>query len=241
MTNFITGRGYAEASAEEDFVFVGEEFEPVVFQLCGESEEDLSVARNLITSLIVKEHISSEISDSAISYFNKEEADVLSRLQRELTVSIHLSKSGPEPVLTVEGLTRDVVKAESQIRDMIRKVDKNITRQREAFALSSQVEWQYQDRSKKLVPFDILTNYDLEQAFILRNPRVTISINNDQYEANVACGKAYGKHGPIELKRVDPKRKTFIFSHFSLYITVREFILKEFSLELVFKLIADLC
>lgn len=118
----------AQASAKEEFVFLGEEFEPVVFQLCGESEEDLNKARNLITSFIVKEHVSSKIEDSAISYFSQEEADVLSKLQRELTVSIQLSKSGPEPAFTVEGLTRDVVKAESQIRDMIRKVEKNMTR-----------------------------------------------------------------------------------------------------------------
>ncbi|XP_017345055.1 protein mono-ADP-ribosyltransferase PARP14 isoform X2 [Ictalurus punctatus] len=208
MTNFFTSGGYAEASAKEEFVFLGEEFEPVVFQLCGESEEDLNKARNLITSFIVKEHVSSKIEDSAISYFSQEEADVLSKLQRELTVSIQLSKSGPEPAFTVEGLTRDVVKAESQIRDMIRKVEKNMTRQREAFILSSQVEWQYQDHSGNLVPFDIFTNYDLEQAFVMKQPLVKININNDPYDASVAYGTAKGKRGQIELKRTDLKQQT---------------------------------
>lgn len=199
----------AEASADEEFVLVGEEFEPVVFQLCGESEENLSEARNLITSFIVKEHMSRKIEDSAISYFSQEEADVLCKLQRELTVSIKLSKSGPEPAFIMEGLTRDVVQAESQIRDMIRKVEKNLARQRDAFMVSSQVEWQYQDRSNNFVPFDIMHNYDLEQAFILRQPRVLVMIDNDPYEAHVASGTATGKYGQIELKRTDLKRKTW--------------------------------
>ncbi|XP_060751201.1 protein mono-ADP-ribosyltransferase PARP14 isoform X1 [Tachysurus vachellii] len=199
----------SEASANEEFVLVGEEFEPVVFQLCGESQEDLNEAKNLITSFIVKEHMSTNIQDSAISNFSQEEADVLSNLQRELTVSIQLSKSGPEPVLTVEGLTRDVVKAECQIRDLIRKVEKNMTRQREAFLLMSQVEWQYQD-SGKFVPCDILTNYDLEQALLFKRPRLTIKINNDPYEANLTTGKAKGKHGEIELARIDLNQQTSV-------------------------------
>ncbi|XP_047660504.1 protein mono-ADP-ribosyltransferase PARP14-like [Tachysurus fulvidraco] len=196
----------SEASANEEFVLVGEEFEPVVFQLCGESQEDLKEAKNLITSFSVKEHMSSNIQHSAISNFSQEEADVLSNLQRELTVSIELSKSGPEPVLTVEGLTRDVVKAECQIRDLIRKVEKNMTRQRDAFLLMGQVEWQYQD-SGKFVPCDILTNYDLEQALLFKKPCLTIKINNHPYEADLITARAKGKHGEIELVRIDLKQQ----------------------------------
>lgn len=208
MTNLFTGGDYGGRSANEDFVLVGEEFEPVVFQVCGESEEDLKLARNMINSFIVKEHMNSEIKDSAISYFSQEEADMLSKLQRELSVSIQLSKSGPEPAFTLEGLTRDVVKAESQIRDMIRKVEKNLARQREAFILSSQVEWQYQDGSRKFVPFDLFTNYDLEQAYIIKQTFVRICINKETYEANLASGMAIGSYGKIELKRNDLKSKT---------------------------------
>ncbi|KAK3549858.1 hypothetical protein QTP86_015477 [Hemibagrus guttatus] len=197
----------SEAAENEEFVLVGEEFEPVVLQLCGESQEDLDAAKNLITSFIVREHMSSKVQDSAISNFGQEEADMLSNLQRELTVSIQLLKSGPEPVLTVEGLTRDVVKAESQIRDMIRKVEKNMTRQREAFSLMTEVEWQYQDHSGKFLPFDLLTNYDLEQALQYKRSCTTININNYPYEANVIYKKAKGENREIELNRIDRKQE----------------------------------
>lgn len=58
------------------------------------------------------------------------------------------------------------------------------------------------------MPFDIFTNYDLEQAFVMKQPLVKININNDPYDASVAYGTAKGKRGQIELKRTDLKRKT---------------------------------
>ncbi|KAI5099590.1 poly [ADP-ribose] polymerase 14 isoform X2, partial [Silurus meridionalis] len=210
VTNFFRG-GNAETETNlEDFVFVGEEFEPVVFQLCGESEDDLKEARNLINGFIVKEHVCSNIMDSAINYFGQEEAEVLSKLQRELTVSIHLSNSSSEPEFTLEGLTRDVVKAESTIRDMIRKVEKKMTRQSEAFLLSTSIEWQYQDRRENTVPFDILTNYDLEQAFRTKQPCVKIAIDKVPYEAHVQYFTAVGKNRQIQLKRIDLKQKNTV-------------------------------
>ncbi|XP_007231225.3 protein mono-ADP-ribosyltransferase PARP14 [Astyanax mexicanus] len=200
----------SESSANEEFVMVEEEFEPAVFQLCGESQQDLNEAKELINSFIVKEHNSSTVRDSAINHFTREDAEILSNLQRELAVSIQLNKSGQEPVITVEGLTRDVMKVESIIRDMIRKVEKNESRKREAFMVGSMVEWQYLDSRKKLIPFDYLTNYDLEEAFGQKQPRIKIKINNEPYEVNIAQRTAVGKHQTIELKRVDRRDKTSV-------------------------------
>ncbi|KAL7848452.1 hypothetical protein AOLI_G00231700 [Acnodon oligacanthus] len=208
-TSYIMGNS-PEASRpfrteHEDFVMVGEEFEPAVFQLCAETQQDLNEAREVINSFIVREQTSSSIRDSAINSFTREDAEMLSNLQRELTVSIQLNKNGPEPVITVEGLTRDVVKAESTIRDMIRKVEKNEARKREAFMVSSLVEWQYLDRANNLVPFDIYTNYDLEEAFGKKQPRIKIKVNSEEVEVDLTRRVAYSGNRRIELKRVDKK------------------------------------
>ncbi|KAI4878324.1 hypothetical protein NFI96_031569 [Prochilodus magdalenae] len=199
--NFIWGSG----PEPEDFVMVGEEFEPAVFQLCAETRQDLNEARELISSFIVKEQASSSIRDSAINRFTREDAETLTNLQRELTVSIQLNKTGSQPIITVEGLTRDVVKAESTIRDMIRKVEKNETRKREAFMLSSMVEWQYLDSRNQMVPFDIYTNFDLEEAFAKKQPRIKIDFSNEQYEVDLTRNMATGRNRMIELKRVDQR------------------------------------
>ncbi|XP_036450537.1 LOW QUALITY PROTEIN: protein mono-ADP-ribosyltransferase PARP14-like [Colossoma macropomum] len=192
-----------EPSANEDFVKVGEEFEPAVFQLCGETQQDLNEARELINSFLVKEQTSSSIQDPSINYFTREDAKMLTNLQRELTVSIRLKKNGPELVIIVEGLIRDVVKAESAIRDMIRKVEKNEAQKREVFMVTSFVEWQYLDSANQLVPFDILTNYDLEEAFVLKQSGLKIRINNEEFEVDLTQRVAVGKSERIELKRVD--------------------------------------
>ncbi|KAL0182435.1 hypothetical protein M9458_021810, partial [Cirrhinus mrigala] len=102
--------------------------EPAVFQLCGETPEDLSEAKDMINSLILREHVIIPIHDPAIAHFTREDGEMLNTMQRELTVSIQLQKKGQDSVITLEGLIKDVHTADSRIRDMIRKVERNENR-----------------------------------------------------------------------------------------------------------------
>ncbi len=181
---------------------VGEEIEPAVFQLCGETSEDLREAKDMINSMILREHVTIPIRDPAITHFTKEDGEMLNGMQRELTVSVRLEKKGQDSVITLEGLTRDVHTAESRIRDMIRKVERNETRRSEAFIIKSVVRWQYQEKGL-VKTFDLLTNYDLEQAYQKRQPTVKIKINNDEYEADLVRKEATRRGIRIELNRVD--------------------------------------
>ncbi len=193
----------SESPTNEEFVVVGEEIEPAVFQLCGETPEDLREAKNMINSMILREHVTIPIRDPAITHFTKEDGEMLNGMQRELTVSVRLEKKGQDSVITLEGLTRDVHSAESCIRDMIRKVERNENRRREAFFISSVVKWQYQEDGRGIENFDILTNYDLEHAFQRKQPSVKIKINNVEYEADLVRKVATKGSLRIELNRVD--------------------------------------
>ncbi|XP_051973987.1 protein mono-ADP-ribosyltransferase PARP14-like isoform X2 [Xyrauchen texanus] len=192
-----------ENPTNEEFVMVSEEIEPVVFQLCGETPEDLRNARDMINSLIIKEHLNVPIRDPAIAHFNKEDVELLNAMRRELTVSFKLEKKGQDSVITLEGLTRDVHTAENRIRDMIRKVERKENRRREAFMVSSAVEWQYLERGHNLRPFDMFTNYDLEEAFQKKHPSVKIKIDNNEYDVSLVQRMATRGRMRIELKRVD--------------------------------------
>uniref|UniRef100_A0A672S0R9 Poly [ADP-ribose] polymerase n=1 Tax=Sinocyclocheilus grahami TaxID=75366 RepID=A0A672S0R9_SINGR len=196
-------KGHSESSKNEEFVMVGEEVEPVVFQLCGETPKDLSEGRDMVNSLILREHVTIPIHDPAIAHFTREDVETLNAMQRELTVSVRLEKKGQDSVITLEGLTRDVQIADSHIRDMIRKVERNEIRRSEAFLISSIVSWQYQENGHSPKTFDMLTNYELEQAFRKRQSTVRIKINNDEYEANLARNEATRRGIRIELNRVD--------------------------------------
>ncbi|XP_051767270.1 protein mono-ADP-ribosyltransferase PARP14 isoform X3 [Ctenopharyngodon idella] len=195
----------SESPKNDEFVMVVEEIEPAVFQLCGETSEDLREAKDMIHSFIVREHMTIPIHDPAIADFTKGDAEMLNSMQREFTVSIKLEKKGRDSVVTLEGLTRDVHSAERRIRDMIRKVERNESQRREAFIVSSMVNWQYQENGRNLKNFDMLTNYELEQAYQKRQPSVRIKINNDDYEADLFRKEATRGRMRIELNRVDLK------------------------------------
>ncbi|XP_051767291.1 protein mono-ADP-ribosyltransferase PARP14 isoform X24 [Ctenopharyngodon idella] len=196
---------FKESPTNEEFVMVVEKIEPAVFQLCGETSEDLREAKDMIHSFIVREHLTIPIRDPAIAHFTKEAVEMLNSMQREFTVSVQLEKKGRDSVVTLEGLTRDVHSAESRIRDVIRKVERNEYRRREAFIISSMVKWQYQENGRNLKNFDMLTNYELEEAYQKRQPSVRIKINNDDYEADLVRKEATRGRMKIELNRVDLK------------------------------------
>ncbi|KAA0703894.1 Poly [ADP-ribose] polymerase 14 [Triplophysa tibetana] len=132
-TNELMFWDTSESPKNEEFVMMVEEIEPAVFQLCGDTPQDLNKARDMINSLILKEYVNISIRDSAISNFSKEDAVMLSTMQRELSVSIKLDRKVQDPVITLEGLTRDVHTAESRIRDMIRWVERHESKRREEF------------------------------------------------------------------------------------------------------------
>ncbi|XP_059394824.1 protein mono-ADP-ribosyltransferase PARP14-like [Carassius carassius] len=157
----------------------------------------------MINSMILREHVSIPIHDPAIAHFTKEDGEMLKAMQRELTVSVRLEKKGQDSVITLEGLTRDVHTADNRIRNMIRKVERKEKRRSEAFFISSMVQWQYQENGRSIKNFDMLTNYDLEEAYRKRQPTVKIKINNDEYEADLVRKEATKRGISIELNRVD--------------------------------------
>ncbi|XP_062392889.1 protein mono-ADP-ribosyltransferase PARP14 isoform X2 [Sardina pilchardus] len=203
---FSPGQSEEQVHADEEFVMVGEEFEPAIFQLCGETSQEVSRAKDCVTSFIMKEQASTQIKDPLINRFTQEDTKELQDLQRELTVSIRREHRSEESVIYLEGLTRDVFKVEGRIRDMIRRAERKETTKREAFMISTLVEWQYLDRSNQLVSFDMYANRTLEQAFQTKTRTVKIKIGRDEYEADVSGRKA-SKPGrnDVELKRVDRK------------------------------------
>ncbi|XP_073672141.1 protein mono-ADP-ribosyltransferase PARP14-like [Paramisgurnus dabryanus] len=192
-----------ESPKNEELVMVVEGIEPVVFQLCGETKQDLNKARDMVNNLISREFQNITIRDPAIGHFTKEDAEMLSAMQRELDVTIKLERKEQDSAITLEGLTKDVHTAESRIRDMIRMVERNENKRREAFFVSSKVEWKYLASGQNLKSFDMLTNYELEKAFQNKNTSVKIKIDNDEYTADLVRLQATRGSKQIELQRVD--------------------------------------
>ncbi|XP_026129270.1 poly [ADP-ribose] polymerase 14-like [Carassius auratus] len=181
-----------------------DEIKPVVFQLCGATPADLNKASALINSLINQEHMNITIHDPAIAYFTNEDLNILSKMEKELKVSVITEKKGQDSVITLKGLTGFVQTAESRIRDIIRKVERNEHHKRLATLTSSIVEWQYLS-GHDFKGFDIFTNCDLEEAFNQQTTSVQIKIDSKVYNADIFHKVATKGKKRVELKRVELK------------------------------------
>ncbi len=146
--DFLLGES-SESPTNEEFVMVGDVIEPAVFQLCGETPEDLSEAKDMVSSLILREHVTIPIRDPAITHFTKEDGEMLNAMQRELTVSVRLEK-GQDSVITLEGPDKRRSHCRESYSRHDQKVERNETRRSEAFFISSMVQWQYQENGRSI-------------------------------------------------------------------------------------------
>ncbi|RVE68775.1 hypothetical protein OJAV_G00095060 [Oryzias javanicus] len=183
-----------------------EEFEPAVFQLCAENQQTVNEGKKRITQLIVAEQAKRTISDPYIRQLSQTHMEELNNLQKRLTMRIHLERGREEEEtkIILEGLTRDVSEAEAEIRDIIRKVERNETLKNKAILVKGLVEWQYQNPGGSLVPFDIYMNLKLEEA-LEKKQQVKIQINNRDFNADPELRKASDGRNFIELLRKDLK------------------------------------
>lgn len=80
----------------------------------------MTQAKRRIEELIVAEQAERTIKDQYISKLSQADMDQLKALQRKLTVSIRLDRGleDQEPNIHLEGLTRDVYTAESEVRSV---------------------------------------------------------------------------------------------------------------------------
>ncbi|TDH12644.1 hypothetical protein EPR50_G00049200 [Perca flavescens] len=208
VTSFFTGLG-EERPSTDDLCLEREEFEPTVFQLCADNDMAVSQAKKRVKELIVAEQAERTIKDQYISKLSQADLDKLNSLQRKLTVSISLNRGmgDQESTIQLEGLTRDVYTAESAVRDIIRKVERSENLKSKALLLSGLVEWQFEISTGVMVPFDIYTNFQLEEALEKKQQSVTIKINNEKYHAQVMLRKAVSASSrkALELHRKDMK------------------------------------
>uniref|UniRef100_A0A3Q2E0U3 Poly [ADP-ribose] polymerase n=1 Tax=Cyprinodon variegatus TaxID=28743 RepID=A0A3Q2E0U3_CYPVA len=147
-----------EERIRSNFVLEKEEFEPAVFQLCAGNQRVRMTTS--ISDLILLEQAQRTIDDQYINQLSQEDIKELNSLQKKLTVSIRLERGreDQEPRIQLEGLTRDVLTAESDIRSFLK-----------------------QDGSME--SFDIHTNLQLEEAFEMKQS-VKIKIKNETFSAD---------------------------------------------------------
>ncbi|KAM9858362.1 protein mono-ADP-ribosyltransferase PARP14-like isoform 2-T2 [Aulostomus maculatus] len=207
FTSFFMGSA-EERPGPNSLVLKREEFEPTVFQLCADNAKAVSQAKKRIEELIVGEQAEKTIVDRYISHLSQADVEKLQALQRKLTVSIRLDQrqEDQEPCIHLEGLTRDVLLADSTVREVLREVERSENLRSKALLLSGLVEWKFQQPGGSVVTFDMFTNLALEEA-LERKHSVKITINSETFNADVQRRKATSASGrkEVELYRKDLK------------------------------------
>ncbi|XP_029365480.1 protein mono-ADP-ribosyltransferase PARP14-like [Echeneis naucrates] len=181
-----------------------QEFEPTEFELCADDSQTLRLAKKDIELLIMAEQAQRTVTDPFISQLSQADMQQLKDLQRQLTVSIRLDDQLPS--IHLEGLTRDVFAAESEVRKIIQTVERTENLKTKALMLRAMVQWQFQDPNGTMVDFDIDNNLKLEEALVKKDS-VVIQIKGNKFKADVQRKRAFSVNGhqQLELIRKDLK------------------------------------
>ncbi|KAI1899401.1 hypothetical protein AGOR_G00061400 [Albula goreensis] len=180
-----------------------EVLDTAVIHLCGGSQADVEHTKRWIEEQFLQELAFQTVTDEAILDLSEEDHRKIQELQQKLQLSVKLEEGDLEPSITVEGLSRDVLKAVGHIQNMIKKARDKATKTRDAELTRNLVEWQYQQGSQFL-PFDSLINLQLEQALGTQQPDINITIQGMPYKVSLPDGPAVDSGGnKLQIKRIN--------------------------------------
>ncbi|XP_014047715.2 poly(ADP-ribose) polymerase family member 14-related sequence 1 isoform X1 [Salmo salar] len=192
---------------DEDFVIEGQQVDPAFFHICGGSQARVDQAKRWIKDLILKEQVSNSITDDAILNLSDSDRKCIHEIQTTMGVSVRIeyNSSREEAMLTIEGLSKDVLNAVNEIQKMLRKARDKETFNRNVEVASNMVEWQYQQQpGGQYQSFDPIPNFHLEQALERKLPHVEVSFQGKMYTVTLPDGPATDTNGnSLKIRRID--------------------------------------
>ncbi|XP_074684764.1 protein mono-ADP-ribosyltransferase PARP14-like isoform X1 [Strix aluco] len=164
--------------------------EVAVVQICGENKNKVEEAESWLRSAILKGQFKREISDESISHFGEVEREELRNLQKKLNIALHLNSS----TIRISGVEKDVWIAYSAIQEMIHRVKAAKQEESRAELLQNIIEWKYLKKDT-YVPFDRLTNMQLENAFTGKQRGVSVVIDKKKHTVDIEAKCALDDQG----------------------------------------------
>ncbi|KAJ7403292.1 poly (ADP-ribose) polymerase family, member 14 [Pitangus sulphuratus] len=170
-----------------------------VVQVCGEIKKEVEEAESWLRSTISKEQLQTEIVDDSISHFSEEENEELRRLEKKLKITLYFEGTS----IRISGFEKDVWIAHSAIQNMILRVKATKQEEVQAGLLQNLIEWQYFEEDS-YVPFDSLTNMQLENAYRGKQKSISVTTGEKKYTVDVKLKYAVDDQGnQTTIRRVD--------------------------------------
>ncbi|XP_073490642.1 protein mono-ADP-ribosyltransferase PARP14-like [Aquarana catesbeiana] len=174
--------------------------EPVVFRLCAEDKGSVDRTKAWLQQMIDNEQAEKVITEECISELEEAEVKKISDLQKKFQVSVIYKP--PDPSIRIVGLTRDVLPVSGEIEMIINRVKDRKNREQAAELTGKLVEWRY-DNGGTMVPFDKMTNLELEEAKNDNKVQITIQVGGNQNTVSLQGETVIDMHGnQIQIQRV---------------------------------------
>ncbi|MED6251548.1 hypothetical protein ATANTOWER_032550 [Ataeniobius toweri] len=189
---------------EDEFDIETIKVDPTFFHICGGTQASVDAAKKKITDLISEQQDSMDITDNAILNFSSADCQCIVDIQRNMGVSIKNHIINGQASLLIEGLCRDVLRANREIENMLKKV-RNEQELKKKWELAATVaDWQYQRHGLQYQSFDQMNNYELEHALERGMTSVKVTIQGSNYTVQLPKGPATDSKGNVlQIRRND--------------------------------------
>lgn len=178
--------------------------DPVSFHICGESQAKVDSAKQSITDLISKEQENVCIKDSAILSLSIADRQRIVVIQKTRGVSIRFDGQQAQASLTIEGLSKDVLKANHEINEMLKSARNEEELKNNSELVAAVADWQFQKPGLQFQSFDSMYNFKLEQAMTKKQLNVKVKVQGQEYTVTMPTGPATDNRGnTLQIKRID--------------------------------------
>ncbi|XP_053185151.1 protein mono-ADP-ribosyltransferase PARP14-like [Scomber japonicus] len=187
-----------------EFVIEALEVDGACFHICGDSQTALDKAKQRINDLISKEYQTIPIDDKNILSFSDPDYQNIVDIQKNMGVSIRTESKNGQVSMVIEGISKNVLKANNEIQKMLRRArDEEEIKRKEDLA-ATVADWQYQQQGSQFQSFDSKNNFLLEEALGNNLPQVKVTVMGQDYTVTMPDGPATDDQGrTLEIKRID--------------------------------------
>ncbi|XP_054470681.1 protein mono-ADP-ribosyltransferase PARP14-like [Anoplopoma fimbria] len=187
-----------------DFVIEALKADPASFHICGESQARVDVAILRLKNMITQEQNNICINDNSILSFSDADHQRIVAIQKTMDVEIKTESKNAQASLTIEGLSKDVLKASNEIHEMLKLARDKDELKKRAEKAGIVADWQYQKQGLQFQSFDLMTNYRLEEALENKQASVKVTVLGQDYTVTMPKGPATDKQGCIlQINRID--------------------------------------
>ncbi|XP_063354462.1 protein mono-ADP-ribosyltransferase PARP14-like isoform X2 [Pelmatolapia mariae] len=200
----FTGGSADKPKKDKDFIIESLKVEATCFHICGDTQANVDSAKKWINDKISQEHVNMKIADNAILCFSDADRQKIVDMQKTMGISIRTVSNKPKATITIEGLSKDVLKANAEINEMMSRVRDEEELKRKVELASTAADWKYQQSGFQFQSFDEMTNFHLEEALQQNLPTVKVTVKGQDYTVTMPRGPATDSQGNIlEIKRID--------------------------------------